>query len=272
MTMPKPPNTQMPEHMYGQMPDDGVYPIGMNPVPFEKLIRSKGIRMVHQKPIPCPNQHTLNGGDHDPNCTLCYNGFVYYGQKEFIGALTGNSLNKQFGMNGTFDMDQATIVVPAKDENGNEMDFQYFDQILIPDFTVRVYQRVQASQTGVDRLHFPATSVDMVMGSDGTIYKVGVDCVINDRGMLEWISPNRPGYNLLTDSGEIYSVNYYTKPTLTIVGMPHQLRVTQTKDKDGKTIQNRFPQLIVVRKDFVPYQSGDVSGRKDMPEPQDGGL
>lgn len=264
MSMPKTPNTPMPEQIFGQMQDE-LNQVGMNPAPFEQLIRAKGIRMIHQKPLPCPNQRTLTGGDHDPNCDLCYNGYLYYDKKEFIGAFTSNSNNRQFGMTGTFDMDQATMIVPSKDIEGNEMDFQFFDQIMIPDFTVRIYQRVKANQTGLDRLHYPATRIDKVVGPRGEEYFPGIDCIVNESGMIKWISQNRPGYDLEIDSGVIYSVNYYTAPRLTIIGMPHQLRVTQTKDKDGNSVQARFPQLVIVRKDFVPYQGGET-----MPEPQDG--
>lgn len=268
MSMPKPPTTPMPEVILGQM-QDNLDQVGMNPKPFEQLIRAKGIRMIHQKPLPCPNQLTLNGNDHDPNCNNCYNGFIYYDAKEFIGAFMGNSINRQFGMNGTWDLDQAQIVVPSKDKDGNEMDFQFFDQIIIPDFTVRYYQRVEASQTGVDRLHFPGAKIDKVIGADGTEYVPGIDCTVDDRGYVRWLGSNRPGYNLDIDSGHIYSINYYTKPSFTIISLPHQLRVTQTKLPDGTSVQARFPQLVVVRKDFIPHQAGDQNG-DGAPPPRDG--
>jgi len=269
--MPKIPSKPMPEAHLPLYPDK-TGQVALNPTAFEQLIRGHGIRMIHQKPIPCPNQRTLNGNDHDPNCEACYNGYLYYDQTEFIGAMAGNSINKQFGMNGTWDLDQATIIVPSKDANGSEMDFQIFDQILVLDFSVRVYQRVEANQGGQDRLHFPGTSLDKVIGYGGKEYIPGIDCTINDRGYVEWLpGGNRPGYDLTIDSGEIYSVNYYTRPSYTILSLPHQLRGTQTT-KAGVSVQERFPQLVVVRKDFIPHQNGDLSGRKDTPEPRDGQL
>lgn len=276
MSMPKVPKKAMPQKLVGQFPNE-TGQIGMNANPFEQLISAHGIRMIHQKPLPCPNQQTLNGGDHDPNCSRCYNGFLYYGQTEFIGAFMGNSINRQFGMNGTWDLDQAQIVVPSKDKNGAEMDFQFFDQIQIPDFTVRYYQRVQASQTGIDRLHFPAAKIDKVIGSDGTEYRVGVDCQVDERGWVKWISGGkRPGFDLSIDDGtttgggEIYSINYYTRPSFTVISLPHQIRGTQSLDENGNSVQARFPQLVVVRKDFIPHQNGDVTGQPDAPEPRDG--
>jgi hypothetical protein len=239
----------------------------LNPAVFDKLIKASGVRMIHMRPVPCPNIQEIYSATHDPNCTLCSNGMVYYGHKELIGAVVGNTIMRQFGINGSLDIDQAMVILPSKYDDGTECDIQIFDRIQIiggPD--VRYYQRVEHNQIGIDRLHFPATSVDFLIGSDGTRFIPGVDVEVTSDGYLRWISSNRPGYDTVVEKGRVYSVNYYTRPILTVVNLPHQLRVTQTI-KDGKPVQERFPQSAVVRKEFIPHQPNDPAGAPTSAEP-----
>jgi hypothetical protein len=264
-TSKKPTGTQF----SGQMPN-GQKQFGLNPQAFDDLIRAHGIKMYHSRSIPCPNIRDIYANDHDPNCPLCVQQRVYYARKELTGAILGNSLAKQFLPNGTFDFDQATVVLPSKYTDGTELDAQVFDRLeVIGGITVRYYQRVEHSQTGVDRLHFPALSIDYVMGSDGATYQPGIDVIVTPSGELQWISARRPGYDTVLEKGRVYSVNYYTKPVLTIVNLPHQLRVTQTQTAEG-AVQERFSQLAVVRKDFFPAQPGNSTGQSDVADPRDG--
>lgn len=272
MTIPKVPKVPMWGKSQLQLPVP-LPNVSLNPEAFEELIRSQGVRLYHQRPIPCPNVRDLTAPDHDPSCNACYNGFLYYDQREFVGAFAGNDLNRNFGMNGSWDFDQATLIFPVRDSAGIEMDVQYFDQIVMPDFTVRYYQRVEHSQSGLDRLQFPAHHVDYVEDANGMKYAQDIDFIIDD-GRIKWISGNRPGYNPMIDRGIIYSINYYTRPSFTVVGLPHQLRIAQTQGdiRGGPNTIARFPQLCVIRKDFIPYQAYDRTGAPDRPEPQNGSF
>lgn len=273
MTQPRIPKIQLPGRSALQLKTP-LRNVTLNPEGFEELIKSQGVRMFHQRPVPCPNVRDLHGDDHSPACNLCFNGFVYYDQREFIGAFQGNTLDRRFGANGTWDLDQATIIIPVRDQAEEIIDVQYFDQIIIPDFTVRYYQRVEHSQTGIDRLQFPAISVDFIADSSGNIYTPGIDVIV-DNGRLKWISNNRPGYDATLKRGIIYSVNYYTAPVFSIINLPHQLRMVQTQGSGGPGTPNvpaRFPQLAVVRKDFIPFDQSDRIGAPDRPEPASGSI
>lgn len=242
----------------------------LNPAIFEELIAHHGIRMIHSRPVPCPNVRDLHDGTHSPSCSFCFNGFYYYDEQEFIGVLFSNSMDRRFQTSGTWDLDQAYVMVPVKDSSGNTLDVQYFDQIIIPDFTVRYYQRVEHSQSGIDRMQFPVTSVDFLIDASGKRYRPDIDFVV-DNGRIRWIG-ERPGYDPFTDRGVIYSVNYYTRPAYTVIGLPHQIRSTQTKSEDGNNIEARYPQLCSVRKDFIPFDHADEEGQKDRPEPRRGSF
>jgi|GEM_PF-2994536 len=269
MAQPKIPQFKMPGLAGFQMkvPTPNVT---MNPESFEDFIRGHGVRMTHKRPVPCPNVKDINASDHPPSCNMCFNGFIYYDKSHFIGAFMGNSLDRRFNPEGSWDLDQAQIIIPVKDEEGEILDVQYFDQIEVPDFTVRYYQRIEHTQNGVDRPQFKVVSIDFVMDANGKVYRPGIDVVPDGDGRVKWIG-DRPGYDPVTKRGVVYSINYYTPPTFSIVNLPHQLRITQTKDlAGGSNVQARFPQLAIVRKDFIPFDAADKVGAPDRPEPASG--
>jgi hypothetical protein len=271
MSIPKIPKIPMPGHFIGQMPN-GQMQVAMNPQAFEDLIKGKGIRMIHSRPLPCPNIKDIHAGDHSPACDMCHNGTLYYGEKEFIGAFFSNSNDRQFQIQGQWDYENVTICIPITYEDGTDMDVQLYDQISVKTVTpVRYYQRVEHSQSGIDRLQFPAVKVDQLMDATGKQYYAGIDFEIEE-GNIKWTTQNRPGYDLSIERGVIYSVNYYCEPIFTIISLPHQFRTTQTIGADGKPYATRFPQLASCRKDFVPYHSSDKIGPADTPEPRSGQL
>lgn len=270
MSMPKPPGTKMPGMSAFQMRPP-LLETTLNPEMFQKQITTQGVRMIHSRPVPCPYVRDVYTPDHSPACNLCYNGFVYYDQREFVGLFQGNDFSKQFGMNGTFDIDNAQIIVPVQDSKGDIMDIQYFDQLLIPDFTVRYFQRIEHSQSGIDRAQFPVFEIDFVLDARGKRYQPGIDLVV-ENGRIKWISQNRPGYDAQLNRGVIYSINYYTRPVFTVIAIPHQLRMVQTRGEDGTNVQSRFPQLAIVRKDFIPFDASDKNGPADRPDPRNGSF
>lgn len=274
MTQPKVPKFAMPGISKLQLPTNSWIDVSLNPESFEQLIKSQGIRMIHSRPVPCPNVKDLHDASHSPACNRCYNGFIYYNPVEFIGAISNNTFDRKFNINGEWDLDQAQILVPVRDRAENIIDVQYFDQILIPDAApVRYYQRIEHSQSGIDRCQFPVIKVDFIIGQGGQRFYPGKDVIIKD-GRLHWIG-NRPGYDPTLNRGEVYSVNYYTHPVFTVIGLPHQIRAAQTQSLDGlgnPNIQARFPQLSIVRKDFIPFDANDFIGEPDRPEPSNGSF
>lgn len=261
----------MPGMSIGQMPSN-IPNVTLNPEAFDNFIKAQGIRMRHQRPVPCPNVKDIYAPDHNPGCNECFNGFLYYGEKEFTGAFFGNDLDRQFNINGIWDLDTAMIIVPIKDSSDDLLDIQYFDQILLIDAPlVRYYQRVEHSQSGIDRLQFPASSVDFVVDASFKRYRPGIDFVI-ELGRIKWVG-QRPGFDTVRNRGVTYSVNYYIRPVFTVIRLPHQLRIAQTQTVAGQpNVQARFPQLAVCRKDFIPFDRTDHIGEPDRPEPSDGSF
>ena len=246
-----------PGNFSGQMPAGG-FQVGMNPDVFQEHIQAHGILMVHQKPLLCPKRKDLYTPDHDPSCTQCQNGFIYYDARQFIGVFTGNSSQRNFGMNGTFDIEQVMITVPTTYLDGTDLQAQFYDQIAVVNDECRYFQLIEHSVTGRDRLHFPAIDVDKLLDSHGREFTMGIDFAI-DGGDIVWLSTNRPGYDITIDRGTIYSINYYTRPIFTVISLPHQFRSTQRK-VDGGGQEVRMPQTVVCRKDFIMKNPLDPTG------------
>jgi hypothetical protein len=64
------------------------------------------------------------------------------------------------------------------------------------------------------------------------------------------------------------------QPFLTILQLPHQFRMAQTRiagPGSHNTVQ-RFPQLAVVRKDYIPADPNDQIGSKYADEPKRGTI
>jgi hypothetical protein len=270
---PMPMQVKMPGMSVGQMPGSFVTPT-LNPEAFQHLLSSQGIRMVHSRPLPSPLCTDVRGSDLKLNDPESENGFYYYNPKEFVGAIMGNTLDRKNNVNGVWDMDQAAVIIPTEYSNGEVMDVNSYDRIELPDHTVRYYQRVEHSRTGVDKLHFRVKYVDCLLSSSKEQFLAGTDFVVDSRGYLQWLpGANRPKFDAATNRGEIYSVSYYTSPVLTVISLPHQLRTAQTAGPGGPGTPNvtgRFPQLAVVRKDFIPADPADRVGQSNAAEPQDG--
>jgi len=224
--------------------------------------------MILSKPMPCPNTKDVRGDTHPPGCTYCQNGYIYYGNQTFKGNIFGNSNTRQFQSQGAIDYDSAQVEIPATDSRGAPLSPSFFDKIILDCEPVRFYQRIEHSQTGVDKLHFPAVKVEKVLGADFKEYYPVKDFVINPVGRIEWIG-SRPKYDAALDSGEIYSITYLIKPSYVVINIPSQVAMAQTV-VDGETILQRLPSMVQVRREFVPH---DLNGQRLAPaQPRDGNL
>jgi len=244
----------MPGISLGTMTPPKVSPT-LNPEAFHTLVQSHGIRMVHARPIPCPCVRDLRGGDSTPSCSLCNQGFRFYQPVEFVGVMQQNTMGLRTQQYGALQVDTAAIIMPLRDINGGTMDVQVFDRITLPNHSVRYWQRVEHSQTGIDLLSFPAIKVEILVDREENVYKQGVDFNLDDAGRIVWTGQRRPKWDPIQEQGGIYSVSYYMRPVFTIIQIPHQIRSTQVQSQrgPGTTNDQQFhPQLVVVRKDFIP--------------------
>jgi hypothetical protein len=166
---------------------------------FDNLIKSQGIRLVHYRAIPDPRGMTSRGDTHDTlGIRDSSDGFIYR-EAGVVQVFFQNNPNSS-GVNerGMLEVSSAYITLPRNYENTEEpIIADVFDRFFLKDIEIRVAakQYVEASDTNVDRLQFPATCVEYIVDANGVYYTENIDFNINCDGYIEWISQHRPGFN-----------------------------------------------------------------------------
>lgn len=225
-------------------------------VSFDQLINQRGIRMIHSKAIPCPNVQSVNTNAHYPDCQFCDDsGILYYDQKEIWGVFSGNSIEKTFEAHGIWETGSAVITFPTEYADGTQADFNTFDRLEFPDFTVRLWElkEYEPRSGGTQTLRYPVTTVEYATSiTDGVqrFYIVGQDFNITADGDIQWIPGKEPWYDSNRDVGETIAWGYFAKPVYIVVQSLRELRITQEM-VNGVKQARRLPQQVLVKRDFM---------------------
>ena len=239
-------------HMPNFIPDPSIQ--GVN---FDQLLNQRGIRFLHRRFAPCPNLTRVENNNHDPNCTVCDgNGGVYYCEQEIWGVFHSNSLQKNFEAQGMWEIGTAVITFPVEYGDGSIAEFQTYDRLEIPDFPVRMWQRVnyELSIGGTTKLRYPIDTIDIVFSVRNGVkfdFVQGVDYDI-ENGDIKWIAGRQPLYDNVKECGEALSVVYHANPVYTVLQHMRELRVSQEYQVGtGTKIARKLPQQVLVRKQFL---------------------
>lgn len=223
---------------------------------FNQLIKNRGIRFIHKKAMPCPNLKSLNDNSHDPNCPFCDNSQVhYYEQNEIFGTWASNQLEKMFEVQGVWEVGTAVISFPTDYTGGKQADFNTFDQLVIPDFEIRLNDifEYEPRSDRKQKLRYPINNVDhmtSVVNGVLMVYEKGVDFNLVD-GCIEWVEGQEPAYNDTSETGEVISISYTTNPVYTVLNVLHELRATQEMGTDMVKKARRLNQQVLVKRDFL---------------------
>jgi len=247
--------TSIPSEMPMWTPD-----VSINGNNFDQLLSQRGVRMIHEKATPCPNILTVDSNAHEPNCPFCdNNGFLHYGREEIFGVFSGNSIQKTFEAHGVWEIGSAVVTLPSHYPDGREADFNGFDRLVLPDFTVRLWElkEYEPRPGGVQELRYPIVSVDYAssISRDGQTekkYVVGVDFNINADGNIVWVPGREPHYDPHTGHGEVITWSFYAAPVYLVVQVLRELRVTQEMNVKGQKSPRKLPQQVLVKRDFLP--------------------
>jgi hypothetical protein len=230
---------------------------------FDDLLNNRGVRFLHQKATPCPNILTVNNNAHEPDCTFCdNNGFIHYDNKEIFGVFSGNSIEKTFEAHGVWEVGSAVITLPTTYDTGEQADFNTYDKLTIPDFTVRLWElkEYEPRPGNVQDLRYPIQKIDYASSITNGIqkfYEVDVDFTVNDDGQIVWISGKEPFYDSANERGEVISWSFYAHPVYLVVQSLRELRITQEL-VNGQKVSRRLPQQILVKRDFLPDKAETV--------------
>ena len=222
---------------------------------FDELLNNRGIRFIHKIAAPCPNMTSLSDNNHNPDCTFCdQSQILYVEEREIIGVLSSNTLEKLFEIQGVWDVGSAVITFPVEYADGVQADFNVFDQLLCPDFQIRLSElkEYDGDNNLITETKYPIQKLVNITSTYGNVLKnyiEGIDFNIVD-GIINWIAGQEPSYNDIEEIGEVMSVTYTANPAYNVIQTLHELRVTQELVNGVKTAK-RLPQQVLVRRDFL---------------------
>lgn len=249
-----------PDQLYPNSPGSfGPFFPGLLPDPsirgdaFDQLINNRGIRFIHKIAAPCPNMNSLNDNNHDPECPFCDQSQILYVQeKEIWGVLSSNSLEKLYEIQGVWEVGTAVITFPTEYPDGEQADFNIYDQLECPDFQVRLSDLREYDGLPTTGSKYPivrAVNITSIVDGSKKEYAEGSDYNIVD-GKIEWITGSEPYYDEMNDIGEVLSITYVANPVYNVLQALHELRVTQEL-VDGEKTAKRLPQQVLVKRDFL---------------------
>jgi hypothetical protein len=230
---------------------------------FDQLLTNRGIRLIHRKAVPCPNMLVLDNSNHDPDCDFCDNsGIIYYGDKEIWGVFTGNSIEKTFEAHGVWEAGTAVITLPTEYPDGEQADFNTYDRLIIPDFTVRLYEmkEYEPRPGNLQELRYPASKVEFassIQSGVQKIYQQGVDFQITANGDIEWLPGKEPAYDNVNERGVPIVWSYFANPQYIVIQSLRELRITQELVNNQK-VAKRLPQEVLVKRDFFVSENEKI--------------
>lgn len=223
---------------------------------FDQLLNQRGIRVMHHKAIPCMNIESTNFQAHQPDCPFCDDsGILYYDSKEIFGIFTGNSIEKTFEAHGVWEVGSAVMTFPTEYADGTQADFNTYDKIELPDFTVRLWElkSYEPRPDNIQSLRYPIKNLEYASSiTDGVqkFYTVGVDFNITPDGDIQWIAGKEPKYSNELERGEVVGYAYFANPTYVVMQTLRELRITQEM-VNGVKQAKRLPQQVLVKRDFM---------------------
>lgn len=266
MTAPKPnaqypvTSTSVPSPMPNLIPDPS-----LKGASWDQILQNRGIRFVHKKAIPCPNMKSLDDSNHDPDCQFCDNsGLMFYDEREITGVFQSNSIEKTFEQHGIWEIGSAVVTLPTEYDNGDQAEFNTYDELVIPDFTVRLWElkEYEPRPGGIQKLRYPIKKMDYlasIVNGVLKVYQEGVDFNITTDGTIQWLIA--PAYDATNSIGQVFTASYFANPVYKVLQPLRELRVSQEM-VNGQKIAKRLPQQILVRRDFFVSQSEAIVNKR----------
>ena len=259
--------------------------VSFDPEAFNRFLNDQGIRLVHYKALRCPVGMTDvddNRRPHEDHAG-CSNGFIYYKAGIVTAGMSGNGNKTNSSEMGFMEQSYITVTFPQyyDDHPEKHVTIAMFDRFFLDEqehdarVNVETWHLQTAHQTGLDKLNYPATCVEKLVDFRNEEYKEGVDFVL-ENGQIKWISQHRPGYQMDSGRGAIYSIRYYYRPYWYCAQLLHEIRVAQVETMTGRILE-RMPQQILLAREHtftnesVDRSAVDSNSARQTQVPKDGG-
>ena len=191
----------------------------LDPVAYDNLIKQHGVRVKVYRSMYCPNVKSVDGGEHNLDCTLCNgSGYLDVDPLESVAYLANQNFQEEMTVEGYHDGNS----VGATFLGGVEL--QYFTRVDLMDFTQPFYERVLKS---------PSTSA-VVVGDKaqiridfGPALEAGEELIVSGivgmEDFFEVVSTEPAGTEIPNFEIKITPIN----ATVTLTQNPNTLLVTE---------------------------------------------
>ena len=211
------------------------------------MLYNQGVRIKVYKTLFCPNVKSIDGAEHEIDCSLCRGtGFIDVDPIDTFAFIQGQS--REYLINPENIGTQWEEGVALASFIGG-IDLTYYTRIELMDYTYLYVQLVQRQpSTNVDRLKFSAHSVNKVIDQDGVEYFYGTDFNLDRNGDVEWLivgAAKKP-----TDK-YTYSIHYNTLVSYRALRALHCERYgTEGKKRDYlEAVQ--YPQQWLIKRLYL---------------------
>lgn len=244
--------------------------VHFDPDAFDLNITSNGVPMMHYRAIKCPLGVTDKFDVRDHGEHNCSHGYLY----KYAGGVTvffsNNSSNTAVKDLGVINNATTAITIPRMyDESNEEVAVQYYDRFFLRDPVASSVntQLIEAHITGVDRLQYNATSVEVVLDANGAEYDENDFIIENNR--IKWVSQHRPQFDPKLNKGTIYSIRYRYVPFWYVKDMVHEVRVCRTVDMaTGAIVTTRMPYGVILQREYL-FESEEARTKENLSDNRD---
>ena len=221
---------------------------------FEELIRQKGSRINVYRTLYCPQIKSIDGGEHEIDCTLCNgSGFLDTRPIKTIAYIQNQDLQKIPLAEGFLDGNSVRMTFPIG------IELQYFTKVELLDHSDIFYEHVKRSHGNLDRLKYSAKRVNVVIDNKGIEYFCNNHFTLDPNGDILWKANKGP------NKEQIYSVHYEAAVQFRAVKALNVNRFTQVKVPGGiKHV--KLQEQWVLQKEFLVRRHG-VNGEELLPNP-----
>jgi hypothetical protein len=224
---------------------------------FDRMIEQKGVNIKVYRTSYCPNVKSVDGGEHEIDCTLCNgSGFIDRNPLCAKAFFQNQDLERMLdSQSGQHDGNSVLVTLPIG------IEIQYFTLIELVDFTDLYFQRVlRKPGTVIDILKYKACRVNMVIDKNGVEYFQDQDFKLDANGSVKWLGTRKPGDNV------IYSIHYEKHSQFRAIRAMHVNRFTQYKAPGEPKVEHiKMMEQWLCTKEFL-LRRRDINTNLDLHE------